>query len=114
MDHGAAVVLEAGGVADQAEGGHLARDADVARLGLGLQGPGRGVEQPLRPLRGGEVVAEEQRHCLLLLNCQVLEIIWIFHEVPVFSVHLQEAPEILPERPCGQQSHQFCTDICIE
>ena len=36
MDHGAAVVLEAGGVAHEAEGGHLAGDPDVADLSVVL------------------------------------------------------------------------------
>ena len=50
VDDSTAIVLETGGVADQAEGGHLAGDPDVAHLGVVLQHPGGGVEQPLTAL----------------------------------------------------------------
>ena len=50
VDDSTAIVLETGGVADQAEGGHLAGYPHVAHLGVVLQHPGGGVEQPLTAL----------------------------------------------------------------
>ena len=50
VNHCTAIVLEAGGVAHEAEGGNLAGDPDVTHLGVVLQPPGGRVEQPLSAL----------------------------------------------------------------
>ena len=50
VDHCTAIVLEAGGVAHEAEGGHLAGDPDVADLSVVFQPPGGRVEQPFSSL----------------------------------------------------------------
>ena len=39
---------------------------------------------------------------------------WIFHQVPVLPVHLQEAPEVVPKSPCSQKPDQLGTDVWVE
>ena len=51
-------------------------------------------------LHGGEVVTKKQSNGFLFLNRQIFKIIWIFHEMSFFSVHLEEAPKIISQCTC--------------
>ena len=47
VDDRTAIVLQAGGVADETVAGHLADDLDIARLAALVNLPGRHIEEPL-------------------------------------------------------------------
>ena len=34
--------------------------------------------------------------------------------MPVLPVHLQEAPEVIPQRPGSEEPHQLCPDVRVE
>ena len=67
-----------------------------------------------RYLAAGEAVAKEHGNSLLLLDREVVKVVGELHQLPIFPVELQERPEIVAQRPCGQQSQHLEDQIsCI-
>ena len=67
-----------------------------------------------RYLAAGEAVAKEHGDSLLLLDREVVKVVGELHQLPILPVELQERPEIVAQRACGQQSQHLENHIlCI-